>query len=74
MAEYRAIETVANGALTHVITHNLGNVDAVLSACTPGGWFGRPRISARDANTITLELANQVPVSGAYTMDVEVKG
>lgn len=74
MAEYRQIETVLNGALTHVITHNLGNVDAVLTACTPGGWFGRPKIVERALNTITVEFANQAPVSGTLTLDVEAKG
>lgn len=73
MAEYRDILTVANDATTHVINHALNDSAAVLTACTPGGWPGRPYVTARDANNITVTFGNQAPGVGTLTLDVEVK-
>lgn len=73
MAEYRGILSVANGATTKVINHALNDSNAVLSACTPGGWPGRPYITARDANNITVTFGNQAPGAGTLTLDVEIK-
>lgn len=73
MAEYNQILSVANGATTKVINHALANSAAVLVACTPGGWAGRPYITARDANNITVTFGNQAPGAGSLTLDVSVK-
>ena len=73
MAEHREIKSVPNSATSVVITHNLGSVSAVLTSAVTGGWNGRPYISARDANTITITFGNQAPGSGTLTVDVEVK-
>lgn len=72
MAEYKATLAVTNGASSKVITHNLNNVNAVLTGCVCGGWPGRPYISARDANTVTVTFANDAPPGGSPTLDVRV--
>lgn len=71
MAEFKEIKVIAPSAPSAVITHNLNNVAAVLTACTTGQWAGRPYISARDANTITVTFAVSAPVTGG-TLDVKV--
>ena len=44
----------------------------MLSACTCGGWNGRPFITARDNGHITVTFGMQAPPTGALTLDVEV--
>jgi hypothetical protein len=72
MAVYRGILTVTNGVTTKVINHALANSAAVLSCATTGGWAGRPYITARDANNITVTFGVQAPGAGSLTIDVEV--
>ena len=72
MAVYRAILSVANDATFKVINHALADSGAILSSCIPGGWNGRPFITARDANNITVTFGLQAPGAGSLTLDVEV--
>ncbi len=71
MATYEAILTLSVNDATKVIPHNLGNSAAKLVCCTPGGWPGRPYITARASNDCTVTFLNQVPAAGGpYTLDV----
>lgn len=71
MAVFKEIKTITGGASSAVITHNLGDANAVLRSCTCGGWPGRPFITARATNTITVTFGIQAPAGGG-TLDVEV--
>lgn len=73
MPTFQEIKVVNPNDSSAVITHNLGSTAAVLTACTPGGWPGRPYITARDTNTITVTFATSAPPSGSFTLDIECK-
>lgn len=51
-------DSIALGSSTHVITHNLGNASAFIVFATANWNSGAINIIAQDADTITIQFAN----------------
>lgn len=72
MAVFNEIKIVSPSVSSVVITHNLNTLSAVMTSAITGGWAGRPFISGRTVNNITLTFGVSAPAAGG-TVDVEVK-
>jgi hypothetical protein len=67
----RGRDSIAQGDTSHVITHNLDDANAYLLGVTANWNAGCIYQIAQDANTITVEFANENPLNpGALTWHV----
>jgi hypothetical protein len=72
MSVYAETQTVPEGALTKVVTHNLNDAAAVVARATPS-WLTRTRTVSRDANTLTLGFNVEAPAGGGE-LDIRIIG
>lgn len=66
--------SVAQNADSTVISHNLGNASAILIGAQPNWNVGGIYITAQDANTITVNFANECPLSSGGAIQWSVVG
>jgi len=55
--------SIAQGDLESVITHNLGDANAILLSAFANWNSGQPYITDQDADTITVKFPNACPFS-----------
>jgi len=72
MAKYAKTEVVTAGAMSYVINHGLGSINAVLK-CATSEWPWIPVISVitKTANSITVNFTQPARVGGSR-LDVQV--